>query len=237
MPDPSVFDTIETQMGEGDKRSLLSVQEAIRRRPYTYLEIGSHLGGSLQPFVVDSRCRAIVSIDPRPTVQPDERWVDGYEYPDNSTQRMLDRLDSVPGGDLTKIRTIEASTADISPAGITADLCFIDGEHTNRAALRDAEFCQACSPVILFHDRTIVARAIDEFLRRTRGIGYPLPDLMFVVELEGDFVLRSVRGQVPHARAWALLNRLGLSGYALRLEASLQRIRQRTWLRRLFLRS
>ena len=65
MPDPfdarvaaldlSLFDAIPSQSSAWDRRSLLACQAAIRQRigRYVYLEIGSHLGGSLQTHVLD----------------------------------------------------------------------------------------------------------------------------------------------------------------------------------------
>src|SRR5436309_9076337 len=84
--DLSLFEKIESQSTDEDKRSLLACQSAVRdlRPEYTYLEIGSYLGGSIQPHLVDERCKRIVSIDKRPPRQPDARGVD-YEYLNNST--------------------------------------------------------------------------------------------------------------------------------------------------------
>jgi hypothetical protein len=62
--DTSLFRPIESQTTEPDRRSLLALHAAIAERgPFDYLEIGSHLGGSLQAMVADPRCRSIVSID------------------------------------------------------------------------------------------------------------------------------------------------------------------------------
>src|SRR5262245_59764310 len=94
--DLSLFSGIESLTTDLDKRSLLACQLAVRhlRDSYVYLEIGSHLGGSLQSHVLDDRCEHIFSIDKRPARQPDERGQDD-QYPDNSTDRMLDNLKSV----------------------------------------------------------------------------------------------------------------------------------------------
>ena len=65
--DLELFNKIHSSTTAGDKRSLLAVQNAIRalKRPYTYLEIGSHLGGTIQPHLLDPRCSKIYSIDKR----------------------------------------------------------------------------------------------------------------------------------------------------------------------------
>ena len=128
------------------RRSLLALHAACREvhGRFAYLEIGSHLGGSLQAFVCDEACEAIVSIDPRPSSQPDGRGI-VYRYDGNSTARMLENLKRLPGADLGKLRTIDAGTDSVDPAelGLRPTLCFVDGEHTDAAVLRDAGFCRA----------------------------------------------------------------------------------------------
>ena len=108
----------------------------------------------MQSFIVDVRCRAVVSIDRRDAVSPDERF-ELPGYPDNTTAHMLERLKGVPGADLAKLTTIDASTDQLDPAHLNADLCFIDAEHTAEAAFHDARFCRQVvndHGVIVFHD-------------------------------------------------------------------------------------
>lgn len=188
--DTSLFRPIESQTTEPDRQSLLALHAAIAERgPFDYLEIGSHLGGSLQVLVADPRCRSIVSIDTRPLSLPDDRG-DDVAYPENSTQRMLELLASVPGADLSKIETFERGTDRLSVAELPTrpQFCFIDAEHTRAAALRDARFClEATAPdgVIAFHDSNVVLPGIEDFLA---GLDRPhhafqMPDSVFVVEL------------------------------------------------------
>jgi hypothetical protein len=189
--DTSLFWPIESETTEPDRQSLLALHAAIAERgPFHYLEIGSHLGGSLQAMVADARCHTIVSIDTRPPSQPDDRG-GMYHYAQNSTQRMLDWLGSVHGADLTKLSTFERGTDQLSVAELPArpSFCFIDGEHTREAALRDARFCleaTTADAVIAFHDSDIVVPGIEDFLA---GLGarahhaFPMPDSVFVVEL------------------------------------------------------
>ena len=71
--DLGLFAQITSQSTESDKRSLLAVQDAVREivgpeGKYNYLEIGSYLGGSIQPHLIDQRCERIFSIDKRPKV-------------------------------------------------------------------------------------------------------------------------------------------------------------------------
>src|SRR6516162_9870377 len=74
-----------------DRTSFLRIQRLVRRlQPgYIYLEIGSDIGASLLPHLLDPSCAMAISIDSRPERQPDERGKDFY-YPGNSTVRMLD---------------------------------------------------------------------------------------------------------------------------------------------------
>jgi hypothetical protein len=221
--DLSLMESVESESTDADKQSLLALQHAIRERhgTFEYLEIGSHLGGSLQGFVADPRCTRIVSIDPRPLHQPDERWPDGAPYPDNSTQRMLELLARVPGADLTKLHTIEASTEHLGRADVagTPQLCFIDGEHTVAAALRDAEFCRAVmdpTGVIAFHDRVVVAEGIRTYLRRHGGIAYALRGNILVVEPRGVacplFDSTALRSRISLRPLWQLAQRSGTTG-------------------------
>ncbi len=192
--DTSLFATIESQSTLFDKRSLLALHSAMRRsrETFNYLEIGSHLGGSLQALAADQACTAIISIDPRPTAFGDQRGIVS-KYPDNSTERMLSLLKSVPGSDTSKITTLDSDTNNLSPNSIqpNPNFCFIDGEHTDVAALRDARFCLKAMQYdgcIVFHDANVVYAAIKKFVAEIENSGiqyraYLLPDALFVVEV------------------------------------------------------
>jgi Methyltransferase domain len=192
--DTSLFDSIETETTPQDRRSLLALHEACAQHygSFSYLEIGSHLGGSLQVLIRDERCQRIVSIDARPSSQPDERGHD-WPYPDNTTARMRSLLASVPGASLGKLETIDASTEtlDSEALGMRPALCFIDGEHTDDAVVRDARFCHRAlggRGWIAFHDCGIVYRGVRSFLEELADSGvehrtYFLPDTIIVLEL------------------------------------------------------
>lgn len=197
--DTSTLARIESETTEADRRSLLALHATVAARgPFRYLEIGSHLGGSLQALVADPRCTEIVSIDTRPTSQPDDRG-ERFAYPGNSTQRMLDQLAEVPGADLGKLRTFETGTDVLNPSDLSGvpDLCLVDGEHTYAAALRDARFCLEAigdAGVIAFHDSNIVQPAIDEFVRslgERPHAAFQLPDSVAVVQVGADDLPRS----------------------------------------------
>ncbi|MCW5962029.1 MAG: class I SAM-dependent methyltransferase [Pyrinomonadaceae bacterium] len=195
--DLSLFERIESQSVDEDKRSLLSCQSAVRELvpKYKYLEIGSYLGGSIQPHLLDDRCAKIYSIDKRPLRQPDERGVD-YTYLNNSTERMMELLKDVAPDNMSKITTIDGDTGEISTDEVAdkIDLCFIDGEHTDYAALRDFKFCLDVlneNGAILFHDAVITYNGIADCIeylkkKKIKFRAYNLPAIVFAVEI-GDF--------------------------------------------------
>jgi hypothetical protein len=198
--DTSLFGHIRSQTSERDRVSLLALHNACREvyGEFAYLEIGSHLGGSAQVLVADRCCRSITSIDSRPESAPDVRGVSSY--PGNTTERMLERLGSVPGADLSKVRTIEAETVAVDPEDLAApQLALIDGEHTHDAALADARFCRRVlreRGAIVFHDRRLVRSAIEFFLEELGHQpheGYPLLGSVYVIELGETRLLPSVR--------------------------------------------
>jgi hypothetical protein len=192
--DTTLFDIIETETTPNDRRSLLALHEACaeHHESFGYLEIGSHLGGSLQVLIRDERCQRIISIDSRPTSQPDERGHD-WPYPDNTTARMRHLLATVEGADLKKLEAIDTTTVTLDPEtlGVRPALCFIDGEHTDEAVVRDARFCHRALPGqgwIAFHDSGIVYRGVGSFLAELGDSGiqhrsYFLPDTIVVVEI------------------------------------------------------
>ncbi len=217
--DVTLFGHVESQMWDEDRRSLLALHAALADRlgEFTYLEIGSYRGGSLQALVADERCRGIVSIDPRlKWTRGEGQWEEGFEYPGNSADEMLASLAAVPGADVSKLETIELSTEQIHAASLERpDLCFIDGEHTRCATLRDARFCREvmCGRgVIAFHDFPMVSSAIFDFLRETRpALGYLLRQEVFVVELGVPTLLSDphIRRQLRlPAGVWRPLNAL-----------------------------
>jgi hypothetical protein len=214
--DLGLLERIHSQTTDDDKRSLLALHGAVRDvyGPFTYLEIGSYLGGSLQALVADPACEKIISIDPRPEQFADNR-LESVAYEDNNTERMLRLLADVPGADLTKVQTLETDTASLAPDRIDDPprFCFIDGEHTNAAASHDARFCRAVLQVpgiIAFHDNVYVGPAIAGFFQQDGGFGYLLRDNVFVIEYGGrrvfnhPLVTQMVTGRVE----WILANRL-----------------------------
>jgi len=164
--DLSLFHEIPSQTDDNDRKSLLVIQNAVRnsKESYVYLEIGSHLGGSIQTHLLDPRCRKIYSIDKRPEIQLDERWPEGDKYPGNCTKAMIDNLKRI-SGDLTKITCFDCDASDINITGIEPkpDICFIDGEHTSEKTISDFNFCKSvlnANGLIVFHDSSVIFKAI-----------------------------------------------------------------------------
>lgn len=190
--DTSVF-KIKSQTTQKDKRTLLAVQNMIRAvaGDYTYIEIGSHLGGSLVPHLADPACSHIASIDPRPVVFGDERGRPEH-YAGNSTERMIACLAEIlPVESLTKMRTYDCDAADLGSYDVARGftLGLIDGEHTNAAAFRDflnLRKYMAADHVLLFHDANLVFDAIANVRallddERAAVDGYYLPGILFAL--------------------------------------------------------
>lgn len=168
--DLSLFEKIGSETSAEDRRSLLAVQRATARRHgrYVYLEIGSHLGGSIQSHLVDSRCNKIYSIDPRPSQQLDDRSeVCVCNYENNSTERMLELLRVIAPNEVSKIQCFDMDASEVYPSQITdtPHLALIDGEHTQKSALSDFRFCNRVirhDGTIVFHDFGIIFPAVRE---------------------------------------------------------------------------
>ncbi len=192
--DISLFAAIPSQTTSNDKKALLFLQNMVRKRgSYVYLEIGSYQGGTVQQHYIDPLCKLIYSIDKRGHIQPDERDQE-FEYPDNSTASMLRNLsDEFPFVDRNKIRTFDCDASEFKTEEITEkpNLCFIDGEHTNKAVFSDFKFCLEVShhdAIIVFHDTCFVFKGINKIKRylsdsSIRFKGYMLDDSIYVILL------------------------------------------------------
>jgi hypothetical protein len=198
--DVELFSHVEAALTVWDKRALLALHSATAasRDQFAYLEIGSYRGGSLQVLVRDPRCRRVSSIDARTgETRDDARRTVTYEG--NTTDRMLRLLARVPDADVGKLVTFDASTEGVAPSQLPdrSDLCFIDGEHSQEAVLRDARFCAESLEgrgVIAFHDFQLVQRGIRAFLKEnwadvTHAVAFT--GQVFAVELGGTGVLRA----------------------------------------------
>lgn len=163
LSDLSDFFPIDSQSTPEDKLFLLNAIRLTRKAGrYSYLEIGSFLGGSLAPFLMDSLCDAVLSIDDRGRIQPDERGI-RYDYSQITTQSMINELARfhIP---TEKLATFDGSIdalIDKSPGSF--DVALIDGEHTDEACFRDflwtAPLMKSDS-MVMFHDSTLIYKAL-----------------------------------------------------------------------------
>lgn len=193
--DVGVFEAVPSQTSKRDKRALLAVQRTVAGMygEYVYLEIGSHLGGSIQPHLLDDRCKRIYSIDARPQQQPDDR-APGYiaYYENNSTERMLRNLEMIGSGDIGKIECFDADASEVDRHSIKQRprILFIDGEHTKKAVISDFRFCREVMDkegVILFDDFKIIWPAIREICDNLRLSGTRFTALKFKGGIFGIF--------------------------------------------------
>ena len=171
------FFPVSSQTSQTDKLVLLRMRDLIRKRGnYKYLEIGSYLGGSLTPFLMDPACQLVLSIDDRGRVLPDERASITTTRP-VTTQSMLDNLLDRSGLKTDKLKTFDGSVNRLDGNYDSSfDLAFIDGEHTDEACFR--EFLLWTMPlmksnaVIAFHDSSLIYKAlklIQLFLDKTKS--------------------------------------------------------------------
>lgn len=219
--DKSLFEVIPAQLIDWDSRALLGLHAAVASAlgSFTYLEIGSFLGGSLQVLIRDARCARIISVDPRLAFVPDTR-IPEWQYEANTTEHMMQWLRRIPGADTTKLISLEVPSRDIRKETLPMrpNFCFIDGEHTDEAALHDAEACLSAvdgEGVIAFHDYPLVQDGIREFLSKhwhDISTALALTGAVFAVEVGALGVLRSAVieravGSKWHSVAWSFGNR------------------------------
>lgn len=153
---------VDTQTTYVDKIAIATVKNILKdnKKEYTYCEIGSFLGGSLAPFLMDDNCVDILSIDERNRRQPDERGAK-FDYGGITHQTMIDNL-LKHNLKVDKLRTFDGSINDYN-GDEKFDLIFIDGEHTDYACFRDFIYCVKFlkSPsIVMFHDSNLVYKSL-----------------------------------------------------------------------------
>lgn len=193
----SIFsDSVPTLLSESDRRTLVLLRDVIAERfgSYAYLEIGSYLGGSLQPHLLDSRCSAVFSIDLRPERSPDIRTTAGLNYRKNTVEEMCRLLTAAHGAAVVeKLRTFNSDASDVRVGEIAQRprLCLIDGAHTDTAVLSDFRACLRFSDrpcVIAFDDADLIYGGLGACLGLLREQGvdhyaYVLPTKIAVIEI------------------------------------------------------
>ena len=181
-----------------DHRTMLALQWIVQAEaPCTYLEIGSLLGGSMVPYLMDPRCVAVHSVDLRPPLTPDERF-HAWDYDHATTAQMIANLrHEVPNDNMTKLKTYDMDTHTFvryvvngplaSP--IVPNLVFLDAEHTNKAVFQDflnLRMMLADDVIFAFHDSNLIFDALTNIKAMLRdegvefGAGY-LKDVVFAI--------------------------------------------------------
>src|ERR1019366_741745 len=168
-----------------DQDTLKSLQTIVCVKPYVYCEVGSYLGESLVPHLLDPMCKRVISIDPRPNSTPDGRGLH-FEY-NASTRDMRKVLEAiVPRVAIGKLETFEGTLQNYK-FDVCPELVFIDAEHTNEAVFQDAITALdnlGTDGIIAFHDSNFVFDGLLNFATLVKfvGLGYTgfLPDNVFV---------------------------------------------------------
>ena len=157
------FFPISSQTSVNDKKILLKIRNLIKKnesKKYCYLEIGSFLGGSLTPFLMDKKCQLVVSIDKRNQNLEDERS-EKWSYENFSERQMIKKLKD-NNLNISKIKTFDGDIGDFK-TNKKFDLVFIDGIHTDKNTFSDFLYSfekVKKNSIILFHDSSVIFKSI-----------------------------------------------------------------------------
>jgi len=170
-----------------DQASLLALRQIVQAQdPCIYLEIGSELGRSLLPALLDPCCIAVHSVDLRPGSTPDSRGRT-WEYGVSTEQMVHSLMAAATPEQMAKLRTYEMDTAQFAALyNVPANLVFLDAEHTTRGAFQDIVNLERMLPqdtIFAGHDSNLVFDAlinIEAVLNRLR-VPYHLAYLADVV--------------------------------------------------------
>ncbi len=153
---------INSQTSDQDKLILLKVINFIKKnkKNFNYIEIGSFLGGSLTPFLIEKKCKFIASIDKRNQKQDDERSEE-WSYENISEKDMINGFKKY-NLDTSKLKTFNGDIDDYKTKK-KFDISFIDGIHTDVNTFSDflnvlKIMKKDC--IILFHDSSIIFKSI-----------------------------------------------------------------------------
>jgi len=165
---------ITSQTSTNDKLFLLQTMNLIKSKVgrFSYLEIGSFLGGSLTPFLLEPLCEDVLSVDDRERQQPDERGIK-YDYAGITHITMIQNL-SKHGVPIEKLTTHDGSIDTIPNKLNKYDLIFIDGEHTDVACFRDFIWSYKSAKedsIILFHDSDLTYKGLTIIKEYLRSLG------------------------------------------------------------------
>jgi len=208
---------ISSQSSVEDRAVILKLKEFIKQKysKYNYVEIGSYLGGSLTPHLIDTCCLKVLSIDDRERQQPDERGVI-YDYAKITNQTMLDKILSV-GLTIEKLETFDGDLKDYlnksSNKNTKYHIAFIDGEHTNSACFSDFVNLRKLletDSIVAFHDSHLVFSALKNIktLLESEGAKFKFikvlnSDVSFI--LFGDLVNIDTKSLIADDENWMFI--------------------------------
>jgi Methyltransferase domain len=154
-----------------DHHTMLALQKIVQESgDCVYLEIGSLLGGSLVPYLLDPRCSRVMSVDSRPPSTPDERGTT-WTYGATTAQMRTELQKEVTQEDMLKLTTWDMDTAEFAAEFVYGrgawppqpNLVFLDAEHTNAAVFQDFlniyPFLQD-DAIFAFHDSNLIFDAL-----------------------------------------------------------------------------
>ena len=159
----NTFFPIHSQTSREDKVFLINTIRLLNSNlnSYNYLEIGSYLGGSLTPFIIDKKCKKILSIDKRNLKLSDERG-ENFDYKNIPEKKMFLNIKKY-NLSTKKIKTFNGKIKDFKKKNDKYDLVFIDGEHTDHNCYEDflysLNFIKKNS-IVMFHDSPVIYKAI-----------------------------------------------------------------------------
>ena len=169
------FFPIPSQTSLVDKFVILKINKLmnLKTKNFIYLEIGSYLGGSLTPFLLNNNCKRVISIDKRNQIIDDERN-EKWSYRKINEKLMIKNLKEKKL-DTSKLKSFNGDISDYKSKE-KHDLAFIDGIHTDKNTFSDFLYTldkvnKNC--VILFHDSDVIFKAlllIKELLKKNNYI-------------------------------------------------------------------
>tara|TARA_Y100000768_G_C23894385_1_gene641793 strand:+ start:281 stop:1069 length:789 start_codon:yes stop_codon:yes gene_type:complete len=153
---------VSSQTSDADKLILLKIIKFVKKikKNFNYIEIGSFLGGSLTPFLMETSCKSIVSIDKRNQKQDDERNEE-WSYENINEKDMINGLKK-HGLNTSKLKTFNGDIKNFKTKK-KFDLSFIDGIHTDINTFSDFLNVLNLSTrdsIVLFHDSSIIFKSI-----------------------------------------------------------------------------
>jgi hypothetical protein len=149
---------------DNDQASLLALRQIVQaEEPCIYLEVGSELGRSLLPALLDPRCVEVHSVDLRPVSTPDERGR-SWEYGVSTEQMRHSLAAAATPAQMAKLKTYDTDTGTFAECfEVPANLVFLDAEHTVAAAFQDFLNLQRMLPencIFAGHDSNLVFDAL-----------------------------------------------------------------------------